>query len=225
MRRRWRRTLRWAALALWSGLLLAFWLGVQRSELGPAAFATAVLERVLGTPWTFAAVLLLYLLRPLLLIPITVINLAAGFALGATAGVPLALVGTLLSASVGYAIGRFAGSAELADELAERWRFVRLLRERGFESVVAGGLMYLHADAVNVPAGLLRLRFANFLAGISLGNALTMTAAVLTGASLEGRLAGASISVEPWYLVAAAALFAVSFGVAGRLRRRFRPAE
>jgi uncharacterized membrane protein YdjX (TVP38/TMEM64 family) len=47
-------------------------------------------------------VLALYLLRPLLLVPITVVNLASGFVLGALPGLALAMAGTLASASIGY---------------------------------------------------------------------------------------------------------------------------
>lgn len=221
--RRARSALRLAALLAWAALLVAFWLGARGADGGALAYLRATLDGLAARPWAALGVLGLYLLRPLLLVPITVANLASGFVLGATAGVPFAMVGTLLSASVGYAVGRFMGSAGLPAELAERSPLARGLRRRAFESVVAGGLMYLHADLVNLPAGLLRIRFATFLAGIVLGNALTMTTAVLAGASVEGRLADARVSLDLRYLAVAAALFLVSLALAYVVRRRWRP--
>ena len=83
--------------------------------------------------------------------------------------------------------------------------------------------MYLHADMVNLPAGLLRVRFPTFLAGIALGNALTMTTAVLAGASVEGSLTDARVSLDLRYVASAAALFLVSLALAYVVRRRWRP--
>lgn len=167
-----------------------------------------------------------YLLRPLLLVPVTLLNLTSGLLLGPPFGIALAMAGTLLSASVGYGIGRLLGSAELADRLSTRWPFLRMLRARSFEAVVGGGLMYLHADMVNLPSGILRIHFPTFLLGITFGNSLTLTTAVLAGASVEGDLASvspSSLNVE--YLVIAGSLFLVSVLLAQLLRRRLRPAE
>lgn len=79
--------------------------------------------------------------------------------------------------------------------------------------------MYLHADLVNLPAGLLRVRFRTFLLGITLGNAMTMSAAVLAGASVDGRLADARVSLDLRYLVVAATIFVASLALAYLLRR------
>lgn len=218
-----RTTFRAIVLAAWTVVLALFWWGAQRSDAGPVPFLLGLIEQASSSPWAPVALLGLYLARPLLLIPITVANLATGFVLGAWPGIALALAGTLLSASTGYAIGRFMGSAALTARLAERWSIVRMLRRRAFESVVAGGLMYLHADMVNLPAGLLRVRMPVFLAGIVLGNALTMTTAVLAGASVEGRLDRATVSVDTTYLALAGGLFVLSLALAYALRRRVQP--
>lgn len=213
------------AVAAWSLLLIAFWQGARQFEAGPLAYLLAGVEDLAARPWAPAGVLALYLLRPLLLVPITVVNLASGFVVGALPGLALAMAGTLGSASIGYGIGRLLGPAALAGGLALRWPLVGALRRRGFESVVAGGLMYLHADAVNLPAGLLRIRFPVFLAGIAVGNALTMTSAVLAGASLEGDLSQATVAVDAATLWLALGLFAASLALAAWLRRRHAPRE
>lgn len=217
------RALRLVALLLWATLLAAFWLGTSRSGAGPVEVALGAIDEVSRRPWAPLGLLALYLLRPFLLLPVTLLNLSSGLLLGPMRGVAFALAGTLLSATVGYGLGRLVGSAELTARLSARWSLVRMLRSRSFETVVAGGLMYLHADAVNLPSGLLRIPFPTFLAGIAVGNALTLTTAVLAGASVEGRIADATIRVELEYLLTAAALFAVSLGLAYLVRRHLAP--
>lgn len=223
--RRLRAAYRAVALGLWSALLIAFWLGARQAEGGALDFLLASVEDLATRPWAPAGVFVLYLVRPLLLVPITVVNLTSGFVLGALPGLALALAGTLASASVGYGIGRLLGAFGLADALHARWSVLRALRRRSFASVVAGGLMYLHAEAVNLPAGLLRIRFPVFIAGITVGNALTMTSAVLAGASVEGSLATATVTVDPTTLWLALGLFTVSLALASWLRRRSARAE
>ncbi|MFO8149209.1 MAG: VTT domain-containing protein [Trueperaceae bacterium] len=208
------------ALIIWSLLLAAFWQGARQADAGPLDYLLASIEHLATRPWAPAGVLALYLIRPLLLVPITVVNLASGFVLGALPGLALAMTGTLASASMGYGIGRLLGTVGLAGDLIGRWPLLGTLRRRSFESVVAGGLMYLHADAVNLPAGLMRIRFPVFLAGIAVGNTLTMTSAVLAGASVEGSLVEATVAVDGTTLWFALGLFAVSLALASWLRRR-----
>ena len=218
--RHWQLALRLVALGLWSVLLIAFWQGARQAGVGPLDYLFTGIEDLAARPWAPAGVLALYLARPVLLLPITVANLASGFVLGLVPGLALALMGTLASATVGYGIGRALGSADLAHALPARWSLLRTLRRRSFESVVAGGLMYLHADAVNLPAGLLRVRFPVFLAGITVGNSLTMTSAVLAGSSVEGSLRDATVAIDARLLVLALTLFALSLTLAWLLRRR-----
>lgn len=211
------------ALVAWTAAVLFFWLAVRRADVGPLAYLLGMIDGLSGRPLAAAGLLAFYLLRPLLLVPITVLNLAAGLLLGPILGITVALIGTLLSASVGYGIGLSLGSPALIERVSRKWRIVSKLRRRSFETVVAGGLMYLHADVVNLPSGLLRINFRTFLAGIAVGNALMLTTAVLAGASVEGTLADARISVDLNYFIVAVSLMAVSFTLAFLVRRRMRP--
>lgn len=212
--------LRAVAIVAWSLLLVAFWYGARAADMGPLDYLLTTVEQLATQPWAAAGLVVLYLVRPLLLVPITFVNLASGFVLGLAPGLALALTGTLLSATVGYGIGRALGSAGMATSLPARWSVLRVLRRNAFASVAAGGLMYLHADAVNLPAGLMRIRFPVFLAGIAVGNALTMTSAVLAGASVDGSLRDTTLTVDPAILVPALAMFMLSLTLASWLRRR-----
>ena len=225
--RRRRRSLRWVGGAAWIAAVAAFWASAQRSDVGAFAFLLSIVEGVVEHPWAPAIVLAGYLLRPVLLIPITVLNLSAGFAVGVPWGFVVGALGTWGSSTVGYLIGTTMAdpsdspggtSATATSNLVTR--FAGLIRRRGFESVVAGGLMYLHADAVNFPAGALRVRFPVFLAGVTVGNALTMSSAVLAGASIDGSLSDARLTLDPAMAWTAGALLVSSVVLATWLRRR-----
>ncbi len=217
------RVPRGLVVGAWAVVVAAFWATVLATDGGPLDTLAAGLDVAAAGAWAPWALLAAYALRPLLLIPITVINLASGFFLGAWPGLAVAMTGTLLSASIGYGLGAGLRSSHDVERWAGRWRFVTMLRRRGFESVVAGGLMYLHADMVNLPAGLLRIPVPRFLAGIVIGNALMLTTAVLTGAAVDGTLADARFEVDVGLLAAAGALFAFSLALAAVLRKRLRP--
>jgi len=58
------------------------------------------------------------------------------------------------------------------------------------------------------------------LAGIAVGNTLTMTAAVLAGASVEGGLHDATVAVDGTTLLLALGLFTISLTLVSWLRRR-----
>ena len=219
--KRWPTALRGVALLLWASLLIAFWMGARQADVGPLDYLLSGVEQLAARPWAPLGVLALYLVRPLLLVPITIANLASGFVLGLLPGLALAMMGTLASASIGYGVGRLLGSFGRVSELSERWSILRALRRRSFESVAAGGLMYLHADAVNLPAGVLRIRFPVFLAGIAVGNTLTMTSAVLAGSSVEGSLRDAGVAVDGTTLLLALGLFTLSLVLASWMRRRY----
>lgn len=208
------------ALALWLALLAGFWWQAGGSELGAVAFIADRIEGLTRSAWAPLAVFGLYLVRPLLLIPITVTNIAAGFVLGAGPGMALAIAGTLASAALGYAMARWLTRGVATTSPLHSGRLPEVLRRNGFLSVAFGGLMYFHADAVNFPAGALRIPFPTFLAGIAVGNALTMSAAVLAGASVDGRLLDASLAIDSTRLVLAGGLFAVSIALAFALRAR-----
>lgn len=219
-----RRRLLGAGLAMWGVLLGFFWFYAQGSPDGAVGTLIRMLEGLAHHPWAAVGVLLLYLLRPLLLLPITVINLTSGFVLGFAAGLPLALVGTLASATIGYAIGWTLSLARRSAPIRTGSGLLQTLQQHGFASVAAGGLMYLHADAVNLPAGMLRIRYPLFIAGITVGNSLTMTSAVLAGASAQG-LSEASVPWQPQVFALALVLFALSLLLAYLLRRHTRNRE
>lgn len=145
----------------------------------------AAAESVADDPAAFGAVVVgLYLLRPLVLWPTTLVAVVVGFGFGVAAGVPIALAGAVLtSAPPFYAARWLGGDAPSIGRL-------RAAGERFFEAtgdvrgVTAGRLAPVPADAVTVAAALGGVPFGRFAAGVLVGELPWTVAAVVVGASL-----------------------------------------
>lgn len=209
----------WLALA---GLYLA-WSARQGLEPLSGAPLRRLLELVAATPGGALLFVLLYALRPLLLLSAALLSIAAGALFGPVLGVLLVVIGSNLGAALAYGLARLFGGegpalavgADGAGGLARRW--LARLRARSFETVFLMRLLYLPYDLVNVLAGLLRVHFGAFLLATALGSLPGTLAFTLAGASTGGV---ARPAFDPRVLAASAALFLASLALARWLRRR-----
>ena len=210
------RPQRFTVLAFWLALLLALFAAARLQEVSPLGLLGGWLERAPESPATPFVLLGAYLLRPLTLLPVTFLTVASGFIFGPVWGSLYALVATLLSSGLAYAIGRLFG----AGGLETRGDFVARLRSRSFETVLLGRLLALPGDLINYASGFLRISFSAFLLATALGGAPGLLTGVLVGASVEGDLGAARVTINAPYLLASAGLLVVSLGVSYALRRR-----
>ena len=163
--------------------------------LGVAAVATlssspaailATVETVAGSPLALVGLLAgLYAVRPLVLWPISALSVLAGYGLGVTLGVPVALAGAVLTCIPPYLLARHAPretgifgrlhrrSQDLVDTIGE------------LRGVVAARLLPVPADVISYGAGLSTVSPRAFVAGTLLGEIPWVAAGVVTGASMR----------------------------------------
>lgn len=214
------------ALALWVVLVATTWTALARVEGGPAVGVAAALT-ALARPGVGVPVLLLaFVVRPLLLLPVTVLTAFAGWWLGAALGFAVAWGAATVSAIVPYALARALRGPPTGGRGQDRaWR--RLLTRDPFRTVLVARLMMLPGDFVSAAAGLLQVPWGRFLAATALGGAPGLAVGVLAGASLDtgAGFDPTAVRVDPITLIAAAVAFAAAYGLAAGLRRRsVRPA-
>lgn len=207
--------------AFWLASLIAFWLFSRAQGASPVALLNALLMSLQTHPLSPLLLFGLYLVRPFLLLPVTLLTLASGLLFGAFWGFIYAAVATLVSATIAYAFGRF-----FARELPGRfgWVLSARLARYPFETVLLSRFMLLPGDLVNYLAGFLRVRLGAFLAATAIGGVPGLLVGVLAGASLEGDLSG-GVHLNIWYLVASATLLCLSLGGSWLVRRRSRVAK
>jgi uncharacterized membrane protein YdjX (TVP38/TMEM64 family) len=164
-------------------------------------------------PLPFVGLLaVLYVARPFLMWPVSVLSVTVGFVLGVEYGVPVAVAGTLLSNSIVFLVARHARTQDGPVGLASRSsdRFVETTGE--LRGVVAARLAPLPADVVSSAAGLSEVSFGAYLLGTLLGESPWIIAEVVAGASMhtlsvaemragQRRRSGSSGSLRPFLAI------------------------
>lgn len=203
-------------LFLWLFLLSALWLGAAQQGTSPVALLRAALTALQGEPLAPLLLLPIYLVRPLFLLPVSLLTVAAGLFFGAVWGFVYASVATLLSATVAYLLARMF-ARRLPDEATPG--LVGRLKTYPFETVLLSRFLFIPGDLVNYMAGYLNVPLGGFLLATVIGGLPGLLIGVLAGASLESGLQG-RVQLNFNYLVASAALLILSLGVSWWLRRR-----
>jgi uncharacterized membrane protein YdjX (TVP38/TMEM64 family) len=207
----------WSVLVLWLVLLVLFWVYVQQSGRPVTEILTGWLESLAKSPYSFFLLLAVYLIRPLLFLPITLLTVFAGFLYGAVWGTVYATLATLLSCAVAYVVGRFLGHEKVP--LQRAW--LERLRERSFETILISRLTFLPGDLVNYAAGFLKISFVSFLVATAIGGLPGLLVGVLAGASLE-TFSATGFRLNPWYIAASLVMLALSL-LGSRFLRRNQP--
>lgn len=142
-------------------------------------------EAAAADPLVFGGVVLgLYLLRPLVLWPPTLVAVVVGYGYGVAVGVPVALVGAVVTSVPPFVVARWLGRdapavARLQD--AGEGFFEATGPVRG---VTAGRLAPVPADAVTCAAAVSGVEFRALAVGVLVGELPWTVAAVAVGASL-----------------------------------------
>jgi len=194
-----------------AGLLVAATVLTGALLVSPAV-AVDLARGLADDPLLFGAVLVaLYLVRPALAWPGTLLSLLVGYAYGIALGVPLALAGVVLTSLPTFYAARWFGRGDSLPRVrAASDRFFGATG--GLRGVTAGKLAPLPADAVTAAAALSGVRLRALVLGTAVGEIPWTVAAVVVGASgarlTRGGLGALSLPVAVAAGVAAATLLA-----------------
>jgi uncharacterized membrane protein YdjX (TVP38/TMEM64 family) len=204
-------------VAAWA-VVAAVWLSYRRATgLSTTAALQSAIDSATGSWWAIAAFLALSVLRPFVLVPATLLTLAAGLLFGPVVGVVVAAAGANASAIVGHSVGvAFIAEVERDGRIA-RWR-TRLI-SNSFESVLMMRLIFLPYDLVNYAAGYLGVRRWPFLAATAIGSLPGTVSFVILGTSLTSLADGAG-GIDRRAVAASVILILISLVVARFVRRR-----
>ena len=220
-----------AVLAVWLAAVVAWQRHQSNTGLSTTETAQQFVDTVGSAWWGVLAYIGVYLARPVVLFPASVLTVVGGLLFGPVAGVLVVVVAANASAMLAYGIGRLLGRAPGSDDgadeaeqsLARRWS--GRMRDNSFETVLIMRLLFLPYDLVNYLSGILRLAWLPFLVATALGSLPGTVSFVLLGASLDDLDDGLG-GIDPVTLGASLSIFVVSLLVARLLRRRQpRPVE
>lgn len=177
---------------------------------------------VLDSQWFPLVLIGLYLVRPFLGWPITALSALVGFKYGIVLGVPIALLGAIVSTSIPFAATRYfefdAGLLGWATEESQQF----FETAGGLRGTIAARVAPVPAEATSLAAGTADVRPSAYLLGTAVGEIPWAVAAVTIGHSMY-RLTLSDLSFDPWLL--AATLLAAIVIVAGPAYRLVRGTE
>lgn len=199
-------------------------------DLGAAGAAQRFIDSVEGAWWGIAAFIGVYLLRPIVLFPASVLTVVGGVLFGPAVGIIVVVLAANTSALIAYAIGRTlgrppgdSGALDTSASTSFTARWADRMRSNSFETVFVMRLLFLPYDLVNYMSGVLRIRWAPFLLATALGSIPGTISFVLLGSSLD-RVDQGLDGLDPLVLVFGVAIFIVSIALARTLRHRADPA-
>jgi len=216
-----RHRLRVLTLGLWLVIFVVARTYMVINDLTLIELAESILGILRDTWYGPLLYILLYVLRPLLLIPGTVLTLSAGLAYGLAWGIPISITANIISASVTYSVARWLMSSHIELD-GRRGQFINLMRRNPFEAVLTMQLSYISLDLTCLLAGVLHLPFRPFLLGIAIGGSVGNMLGVIIGSSFEGSLAEGTVSVQPEMIALSLTIFVISLSISAFLRRRQR---
>lgn len=217
---------RLAVAVVWIGAIVAWQLYQSSTGRSTTEAAQQFIDVVGGAWWGVFAYILVYLARPIVLFPASVLTIVGGILFGPVLGVLVVVVAANASAMIAYGVGRLLGRTPGRPEpaaatgeatLVRRWS--SRMRDNSFETVLVMRLLFLPYDLVNYLSGVLRLRWMPFLLATALGSLPGTVSFVLLGASLD-RVDDGLGGIDAPTLVASIVVFLVSLLIARLLRRR-----
>jgi uncharacterized membrane protein YdjX (TVP38/TMEM64 family) len=213
------------ALAFWLALIGGYWWYASANELAPVEslqlLATFLTDSLLGG----LAYAVIYVLRPLIFFPATLLTLLGGFLFGPVWGVIYVVIGSNGSALAAYFVARFFGQDLLQEQAGSQGfinRYAQRLRDNSFETVLLMRLIFLPYDLVHYVAGFLRIDWRAFILATAIGSIPGTISFVLLGSSFGtlDELAAGQVQLNPWALGLSVVLIVGSLIVSRLLRRR-----
>ena len=170
---------------LWLTLLVItyYQLNTIRASLG--TIVVELIEFMSTNPWGILLYIAIFTFRPLFFFPALVLTILAGLLFGLASGIVLAMIGTLVSASVAYWVGRFFNRASEPEAVASMRSWRKLIQAQPFEAAFLMHFSFLPFDAANYFSGLTRMWFVPFILGTGLGNLPSIVSFVTIGASID----------------------------------------
>ncbi|WP_084397770.1 TVP38/TMEM64 family protein [Henriciella aquimarina] len=184
----------WLGLAFGGAVILLFVLG-KTGVIGSLEAFITEMQSLSNTPWALPAVIGLFTVAAFIGLPQFGLIGAAVVAFGPVNGALYSWIGTMVSGSVTFWLGRFSGQAAVARFSGERAaRFTRFVNRNAFAaSLIVRNVPTGPFLIVNMAFGAVRANFPGFLAGMALGSIPKILLVTFAGQSLIAAMRGSPL--------------------------------
>lgn len=214
-----RRLVGLGALAIGLALLAVAWRWTPLREYVNLASLVSFARSLEELPFTPLAVISLYALAGLVMVPVMLLIAVTGIVFGPVMGAVYAIGGTMLSAVVTYGLGNWLGRDTVRNLLGPRInRLSRRIAKRGILAMmIIRVLPVAPFTVVNVVAGASHIRFRDYMIGTLLG----MTPGILLTVTFVHHLAEAVRNPSPGTVTVLVVVALLLLGSAIGLQRLF----
>src|SRR5690554_6416146 len=150
----------WLFIGVWVLLVGGFWWLANSRGQSPLDLLVEILQGLQASPFAVLWLLLIYLVRPLFLLPVSVLTVFAGFLFGVWQGMLWSAAASVASAALGYWLARLAAG----DRVQNQGPTAQRLMNNAFEAVLTMRLASMPGDPINFLCGALRVPICPFLA-------------------------------------------------------------
>ncbi len=210
--------------AIWIALVVSYLVYKEANDL---TFKQSILNLagILTSPIGPVVFIIIYILRPILFFPATLISLAGGAIFGPVMGILWTIIGSNSGALLAYFIGRFFGDGLLDESESDGiiQKYANRMRDNSFETVLVMRFIYMPYDLVNYLSGILKIDWKAFVLATALGSipgTIMITAAGASFGSLEQALSGEPPSLNAWLIALSIGMFVVSLALSRYFKNR-----
>lgn len=209
------------SFVLFGGVGVVFVFGAQFLGFNGEAAVEHWLGAATG-PWALPAAVLAFAIMAFLGVPQFVLIAAAVVAFGPWTGFAYSWIGTLVSALVGFWLGRTFGAKVLRDFAGEGVaKFMRLIGKNGFlASLIVRLVPSAPFIVVNMAAGVTPMRLRDFAAGTAIGIIPKIGLTAFAGNSIVQAMRGGGLQHIILLVIAVAVWIAAGLVARAWLKRR-----
>ncbi|ADH98006.1 TVP38/TMEM64 family protein [Salisediminibacterium selenitireducens] len=203
---------RWLTIALVTAVIGGLlWFSRSYLDVSPEEIRNWILGFGTLAPILFIT---LYALRPIILFPASVMSLAGGLAFGALWGTVIIVIGATLSAAIAYLIGGKLGSRLIkVKEGGKTATIQKQMAHNGFVYVLIFRFIpVINFDAISYIAATAGVKFRAFITATFIG--------IIPGTFAYAFLGSSFVTLNPWQIAAAVAIFLVFMIVPILLRKK-----
>lgn len=177
------------------------------------------LDWLAGHPLGPLVYIALFVLRPVLLLPASLLSIAAGYCFGPWWGLLWAYLAGVVASLVGYAMGSWLGLAALS-HYSWATRGLELMRQNGMTTVMCMRWCFLPYDAISYLAGVAGVRLGPFVVASFLGNLPGTSSCVFMGGSVQHPWRGGMPTVDFRFQLLSCLMMLVMLGLGRHVRHR-----
>ena len=206
------------ALTAWLIVLAVFLLYAKGQNRSVGILLQESLQSIADSNFAWLILILIFLVRPIFLLPVSMLSAFAGYLFGPIIGIFYTLLATSASASIAYGIARYFSFEP--GEIRHSRRLISALQKNSFESVLISRLTFVPGDLVNYAAGFIRADYPEFLAATVIGGLPGLVMTVMAGSSIHGTFSFKAIKINRYYLFTSLLLLIFSLLTARYLRKK-----